>query len=74
MEVARAFTHEWVFKYDAPDNVLADNGGCFTSKFFQHVFHKLNIENWSTTTYHSPTKRQVEWYNHTIKFAIKAYL
>ena len=36
-EVARAFTHEWVFNYGAPVHLLADNGGCFTSKFFQDV-------------------------------------
>ena len=73
-EVARAFTHEWVFNYDAPGHLLADNGGCFTSKFSQDVCRILNVENRFTTTYHPQTNGQVERYNRTLKSAIKAYL
>ena len=73
-EVARAFTHEWVFNYGPPQTLLADNGKCFTSKFFQSVCQILNVDNEFTTTYHPQTNGQVERYNRTLKAAIKSYL
>ena len=73
-EVAPAFTHEWVFNYGPPQNLLADNGKCFTSKFFQSVCKILNLDNQFTTTYHPQTNGQVERYNRTLKAAIKSYL
>ena len=73
-EVARAFTHEWVFNYGPPQDLLADNGKCFTSKFFQSVCSILNVDNQFTTTYHPQTNGQVERYNRTLKAAIKSYL
>ena len=62
-EVARAFTHEWVFNYGPPKELLADNGKCFTGRFFQDVCRILNVVNQFTTTYHPQTNGQVERYN-----------
>lgn len=73
-EVARAFTHEWVFNYGPPKELLADNGKCFTGRFFQDVCRILNVVNQFTTTYHPQTNGQVERYNRTLKAAIKSYL
>ncbi len=73
-EVATAFVNEWVFNYGPPKSLLADNGKCFTSKFFQSVCKILNVENQFTTTYHPQANGQVERFNRTLKAAIKAYL
>ncbi|MEM6905061.1 MAG: hypothetical protein AAF568_04140, partial [Pseudomonadota bacterium] len=73
-EIAIAFVHEWVFNYGPPDTLLADNGKCFASKFFQSVCQILNVKNQFTTTYHPQTNGQVERFNRTLKAALKAYL
>ena len=73
-EVAKHFVNEWVFNYGAPKELLSDNGGCFTAKFFQDVCRILNVHNLYTTTYHAQTNGQVERYNRTIKAAIRSYL
>ena len=73
-EVAKAFVDHWVFNYGPPSDLLADNGKCFTAKFFQDVCRILNVHNTFTTTYHPQTNGQVERYNRTLKAAIRSYL
>ncbi len=73
-EVAKAFVNEWVFNYGPPSDLLADNGKCFTSKFFQDVCRIINTHNSFTTTYHPQANGQVERFNRTIKAAIRSYL
>ena len=73
-EVAKAFVNEWVFNYGPPLDLLADNGKCFTSKFFQDVCRIINVHNSFTTTYHPQANGQVERFNRTIKSAIRSYL
>ena len=73
-EVAKAFVDHWVFNYGAPKELLADNGKCFTARFFQDVCRILNVHNMFTTTYHPQTNGQVERYNRTLKAAIRSYL
>ena len=73
-EVARHFVNEWVFNYGPPKELLADNGGCFTAKFFQSVCKILNVHNQFTTTYHPQTNGQTERFNRTIKAMIRSYL
>ena len=73
-EVAKAFVTHWVFNFGPPIDLLADNGKCFTAKFFQDVCQILNIHNSFTTTYHPQANGQVERFNRTIKTAIRAYL
>ncbi len=73
-EVATAFVNEWVFNFGPPTSLLADNGKCFTSRFFQSICKILNIRNQFTTTYHPQANGQVERFNRTLKSSIKAYL
>ena len=63
-----------MFNYGPPKDLLSDNGGCFTAKFFQDVCQILNVHNSFTTTYHAQANGQVERYNRTIKAAIRSYL
>ncbi len=72
--VAITFTNEWALTYGPPADILADNGGCFTSKFFTSVCQTLNVRNKFTTTYHPQTNGQVERYNRTLKAMLKSYL
>ena len=64
-EVAKAFVDHWVFNYGAPKELLADNGKCFTARFFQDVCRILNVHNLFTTTYYPQANGQVERYNRT---------
>ncbi len=73
-EVAKHFVNEWVFNYGPPKDLIADNGGCFTAKFFQSVCKILNVHNSFTTTYHPQTNGQTERFNRTIKAMIRSYL
>ena len=41
--VGKAFCEAWVFKFGPPALLLSDNGGQFTSKFFQHVGKILGV-------------------------------
>ena len=72
--VAQAFVTHWVFNYEPPVDLIADNGRQFTSKFFQDVCHTLNVHNAFTTTYHPQTNGQVERFNRTILSALRAYI
>jgi len=62
-EVARAFVIDWALVYGPPRHLLADNGKCFTAKFFQDVCRVMNIQNQFTTTYHPQTNGQTEQFN-----------
>ena len=64
--VAKAFCEAWVFKFGPPALLLFDNGGQFTSKFFQHVGKILEVRQLFTTAYHPQTNDQVERFNRTI--------
>ena len=73
-EVARHFVNSWVFNYGPPTELVADNGGCFTSKFFIDVCRIMSIKNNFTTTYHPQSNGQVERYNRTILAALRTYV
>ena len=47
--VAEAFCEHWVFHYGPPAQLLSDNGGKFTAKFFQDVCAILGIRKLFTT-------------------------
>ena len=59
-EIAGAFVSYWIFTYGPPLDVLTDNGGQFTSKFFQDVCRIVGMKLRFTTTYHPQTNGQVE--------------
>lgn len=61
--VAKCFVDSWVFNYGPPAERIADNCGCFTSKFFLDVCKTMSTENNFTMTYHPQTNGQVERYN-----------
>lgn len=35
IDIGKAFTRDWVFRYGAPATILSDNGQKFTAKFLQ---------------------------------------
>ena len=61
--VERALVTHWVFAYGPLNELIADNGRQFTSKFFLEVCCLLQIHNNFTTIYHSQTNGQVERFN-----------
>ena len=73
-EVARQFVNHWGFNYGPPIDILSDNGGALTSKFFQEVCKLMNIHNSFTTTYHPQANGQVERYNRTNLAALRTYV
>ena len=73
-EVAKHFVNSWVFNYGPPEELISDNGGCFTAKYFQDVCKLLNVKNSYTKTYHPQTNGQVERYNRTVLAALRTYV
>ena len=71
--VAKAFCEAWVFKFGPPALLLSDNGGQFTSKFFQNVGKILGVRQIVTTAYHPQTNGQVERFNRTILAGLKRF-
>lgn len=48
-EVEKHFVDHWLFIYEPPTYLIADNGKQFKSKFFLDVRHILSIQNTFTT-------------------------
>ena len=71
--VARAFVEHWVFHFGPPAKLLSDNGGQFTSKFFQQVCQILGIKKLFTTAYHPQTNGQVERFNRTLLSGLRHF-
>lgn len=60
--------------YGPPEVLIAENGGYFTSKFYQDVCRILSIKNNFTTTYHPQKNGQVYRYTRTIIAALRMYV
>lgn len=73
LTVAKAFCEHWVFAYGPPVCLLSDNGGQFTSKFFQSICNVLGTRNLFTTAYHPQTNGQVERFNRTILAGLRHF-
>lgn len=73
-EVVKDFITTWLFNYGPPEELIADNGDFFTSKFFQYVCKIMKIENNFNTNYRPQTNGNVERYNHTILAALRTYV
>ena len=73
-DVAKYFVNDWVFQYGPLTELISENGGCFTSKFFLNVCSILSIKNNFTTTYHPQANGQVERYNRTILATLRTYV
>lgn len=52
VEVASDFMKAWAFNSRPPEELIANNDGCFTSKFFIDVCKIISIKNNFTTRYH----------------------
>lgn len=59
-EVAKHFVNSWVFNFSPPEELIAEHGGCSTSKYFQEVFPIMNVHNSFTKAYHPQANRQGE--------------
>ena len=71
MEIAKAFTHQWVFFYGPPLTLLSDNGPQFAAKLFIDICRIIGTKNRFTTTYHPQCNGQVERFNRTIINALR---
>ena len=71
--VATAFCEQWVLHYGSPVRLLSDNGGQFTSKFFQDICAILGTQKLFKTAYHPQTNGQVERFNHTILAGLRRF-
>ena len=74
MEIARAFTHHWVFVYGSPLTLFSDNGLQFAAKLFIDICRIIAIKNVFTTTYHPQCNGQVERFNRSIINALRHYV
>lgn len=72
--VAKAFVTLWIMEYGHPRLLLFDNRKRFTSRFFQHVYKALSIENGFTMTYSLQTNGQVERYVRIPKSGLRHYV
>lgn len=72
--VAKAFCDVWVFTYGPPVYLLSDNGGQFTSKYFQSICQILGTRNLFTSSYHPQTNGQAERFNRTLLSALRRYV
>lgn len=52
VEAAEHFGDEWVLNYGPAKDLLADNGACFTAKFFRSVCKTSNV--YSPFTIYNP--------------------
>lgn len=73
-EVAQHFVNCCVFNYGSLEELIADKGVCFTSKFLKDVCRILSIKNNITTTYNPQTNGQVKQYNSSILAALRTYV
>ena len=74
MEIAKAFTHHWVFVYGPPLTLLSDNGPQFAAKLFIDICRISGAKKVFTTTYHRQCDGQVKHFNHTIINALRHYV
>ena len=72
--IAHAFVHYWIFVYGIPLELITDNGGQFTSRFFSDICRILGTRLRFTTTYHPQTNGQTERFNRTILAALRHYI
>lgn len=66
-EVARQFVNSWVFNCDRPAELIRNNEGWFTSKFFKNVCNMMLIQNNFTAMYHPQSNGQVEGKHYSSK-------
>lgn len=72
-EVTKPFVNNWIFKYDPPTDLIADNGKQFTSNLLLDVCRILNVHKSFTKTDHPQTNGQVESFNRNICAILRAY-
>ena len=74
MEIARAFTHHWVFVYGPLLALLSDIGPQFAAKLFIDICRIIGAKNVFTTTCRPQCNGQVERFNRTIINALRHYV
>lgn len=67
------FEDNVILVYGAPQKVIMDNGGPFTSKLFHEVLRNYDIEPWHIANYH-PQGNPVERAHRVLKTALTSYV
>lgn len=74
-QIAKVFTHEFVFSYGPSGVEIVSGERCVIHfKLFQSLCGIMSVDNQFTVSCHSQTTSQVKRYNRTLKAVIKSYL
>lgn len=72
-EIAKHFFNSSEFRYCPLEEIIDDNDGCFTSKYFPELYRTVNFHNSFTEACHLEIHLQVERYNRIIFVALRTY-
>ncbi|VDP23695.1 unnamed protein product [Echinostoma caproni] len=71
--VAKAFVHECVSRFGAPQILQSDQGAAFESQLLLEVSHLFGVKRTRTTPYHPPGNGPAESTNRTIKGILQGF-
>jgi len=72
-EFAQHFFESIICQRGIPDNVIADRGTQFTSRFWTQVCSHLSTDNWLSTAFHPQIEGQTEGQNQTMEQFSRAF-
>lgn len=72
-EVAKNFINGWVFKFGPPEELIAENSGCITMKYFKDVCWIMNVAKNFITVYQPQKNGHAERHIRTILAALRTY-
>jgi hypothetical protein len=74
-EGTAALFMEYVFAhFGLPRNLISDRGSTFTSKFFQALMKRLQVENYYSTAFHPQSDGQTERINSILEQYLRCYI
>ncbi|KZS09764.1 Uncharacterized protein APZ42_025929 [Daphnia magna] len=73
-DTAEFFFEEILLRHGAPASVVTDCGKCFAGKFTKEVMHLMEVDNRTTTPYHTQANGLVERLNHTLGDILSMYI
>ena len=71
-KIVEALT-EFFTRYGLPRSIQTDQGTNFTSKLFEQVLKKMNIEHRMSTAYHPESQGALERFHQTLKTMLRSY-
>ena len=74
IDVADAFTKQFISRFGAPKGLLTDLGTNFTSSLMKALARKFKIREYRTTAYHPQTNGSIERSHHVLTEYLKQYV